>query len=313
LVISENELLTQISLEEESLAEKLEGAKEKVDAGIISLKDQMGKVADPKADMDNVLNRMNEIRTALASAGSTLRDSHKAYENILREMAVNRVRSDRMLKIADRIAAPLKDILVEDPIDKAGTGSYPHAEDAFQIAQQLVEDDVNQKQEPNYAKHSDAMRGAEAKLNRLSLDIKRVLDAMSEGMVESKLIALIVSLERIQIEKTRELDVLRAKRIQDVIEELIKGQNQKQPTPKKEESKQDEKKSSQLRVHPRADLAFDGGAQKARSVRDGVLSRVAHASGSYRRQIRKEHTAVLLCPPVLDCMWAGSALRQSTA
>jgi hypothetical protein len=303
LIISENELLTQISLEEESLSEKLEGAKQKVDDGIISLKEQIGKVADPKTDMDNVLNRMNEIRTALASAGNTVRDAHKAYENILREMAVNRVRSDRMTKIADRIAAPLKDIVLEDRIDPAGTGSFPHAEDAFQIAQQLVEDDVNQKREPVYATHSDAMRVAESKLNKLSLDIKRVLDAMSEGIVESKLIAIIAALERIQIEKTQEIERRRAVLIGIEIERLLQDQKMKDPMPKKEE-----KKSSQLRVKPPE-------AQQAASVSDGFsgASPVAHAAGSYGDRNRKAQPAVLFAPAVLNCTWVGSALRQSTA
>ena len=201
LVISENELLTQISLEEESLSEKLEGAEEKVNAGIVSLKDQLGKVADPKTDMDNVLNRMNEIRTALNSAGNTLRDANKAYENIVREMEVNRVRSDRLSKIRDRIAGPLKDIVVQDRIDDVKnpqTGSFPFAEDAFQNAHQLVEDDVNLKREPNYAVHREAMNEADRKLRKLSLDIKRVLDAMKEGIVEAKLIGILTEIERQQ-------------------------------------------------------------------------------------------------------------------
>ncbi len=307
LVISENELLTQISLEEEAIAEKLEGAKEKVDAGIISLKDQLGRVADPKTDMDNVLNRMNEIRTALASAGNILRDAHKSYENILREMEVNRVRSDRMTKIADRIALPLKDIVVQHPLDdkkNPDTGSFPYAEEAFQNAHQLVEDDVNAKREPNYAAHREAMSEADRKLRKLSLDIKRVLDAMSEGIVESKLIAIIAGLERAQVEKTRLFEKIEAKLIDDALRDLLKEPEKKSPMPKKEE-----KKSSQLRSGPGGS---SGGAQRAGRVSDGFSS-VANASGSYRQQDRKEHPAVLFAVPVLDCAWSRSRLRQSTA
>ena len=48
LVITENELLAQIALEEAVLLEKLEGAKEKVDSGMTSLLEQQSKNARRK-------------------------------------------------------------------------------------------------------------------------------------------------------------------------------------------------------------------------------------------------------------------------
>ena len=44
LVVSENELLSQIALEEEQIFEHLEAAKDKVDAGIVNLSQQQAKV-----------------------------------------------------------------------------------------------------------------------------------------------------------------------------------------------------------------------------------------------------------------------------
>ncbi len=306
LVISENELLTQISLEEETLAEKLEGAKEKVDAGIVNLRDQMGKVADPKTDMDNVLNRMNEIRTALGSAGNTLRNANKAYENILREMEVNRVRSDRMKKIGDRIAAPLKDIVVQDRIDdpkNPQTGSYPNAEDAFQNAQQLVEDDVNAKRAPNYAAHRDAMNEADRKLRKLSLDIKHVLDAMSEGIVEAKLIAILTAIEDQQRQRTKWLDDKRNEIIRDELEKLLKDADPKSP-PKKEESKQEKKQASQLRTRlpvvarcPCPEFPVGPGFPA------WPEHQAAHRPG-WKAWPHERHPAVLVAPHVLSCQLA---------
>ena len=249
LVISENELLTQISLEEETIAEKLKEAKEKVDAGIVSLKDQMGKVADPKADMENVLIRMNDIRTALGTAGNVIRDSSKAYDNILREMEVNRVKGDRVKKISERIAGPLKNIVVADRIDDPAnpqTGSLDYAEAAVQNAQQIAEDDVNLKREPNYAAHRETMTEADRKLRKLSFDLNHVLDAMSEGLVESKLVAILADIERLEDQRAKMLEHIRLELIEKQLRELMQGMEPKSP-PKKDEKKIEEKKSSQLR------------------------------------------------------------------
>ena len=231
LVISENELLAQISLEEELISEKLEGAKEKVDAGIVSLQEQLAKITrDPKtADMENVLNRMNEIRTALSTAGNHLRESHLAYRNILNELSVNRVRAERRDRIRDKIVDPLENIVFENPVFP-GSGSHPLAEAAFQNALQLVEKDVNDKAEPNAVSHERNMLDAGKSLNKLSYDIKLLLDAMGEGIIESKLIALLAGIERTQNEKTRLLRKLWQDEVQRNIEMLInpKGKDKKE-------------------------------------------------------------------------------------
>jgi hypothetical protein len=295
LVISENELLTQIALEEDVLSEKLEGAEEKVNAAIVNLGDQFGKVADPKADMENVLNRMNEIRTSLASAGNTLRDANKAYANILEEMRVNRVRSDRMSKIRDRIAGPLKDIVEQDRIDdpkNPQTGSFPFADEAFQSAHQIVEDDVNQKRVPNYAAHREAMTEADRKLRKLSLDIKRVLDAMKDGLVEAKLIAILAELERQQRERTNMFERWKAIIIQQQIDDLLKDPDQKSPMPK------EEKKSSRLRIGP-GERPVGQAFLPARAPEELV-------AGILRTRERLPHekrSPVLFAPPVLSWNW----------
>ncbi|HZZ81522.1 MAG TPA: hypothetical protein VFE62_23675, partial [Gemmataceae bacterium] len=245
LVISENELLTQISLEEETLTEKLESAKEKVDASLVSLKDQMGKVADPKADMENVLIRMNEIRTAIGAAGTIVRDAEKAYDNILKEMRVNRVRNDRMSKIEKNIHLPLRDILFQDRLDDPNnpqTGSYPFAEEAFLKAHGLVEEDVNAKRAPNFGMHQAAMKEADRKLQKLSNDIRRVLDAMNEGIVEAKLIAILATIERDQINLKRDLDRKYLELVEKELYELINGEKDK----KKDDKKPPQKQSSRL-------------------------------------------------------------------
>jgi hypothetical protein len=231
LVISENELLSQIALEEEQLFEKLEAAREKIDAGITSLIEQQSKIRTDGVDMDNVLNRMNEIRTALSTAGNNIRDTHQAYDNIYRELVVNRVKADRVAKIQNTIIARLADILVLNPREPH-TGSYPKAEDAFAAAHALVENDVNLKRPPDLQLHGPMLADANNKLNKLSYDLNLVLTAMSQGIEESKLIAMLATMERIQAQRTRWYEQRRLEEIERVLNELI-GEEKKDQKNKK--------------------------------------------------------------------------------
>jgi hypothetical protein len=243
IVVSENELLSQIALEEEVLNEKLESAKEKVDAGMVSLLEQQSKVQDPKADMESVLNRMNEIRTALGTSGNTLNEAHQAYDNILKEMKANRVDKSRIDKIDSNIIARLEQIVIQDN-RIPNSGSLPRAQEAFQKAHQLVEEDANAKRAPDGDLHRQNMLAAHRQMNILSNDIKLLLDAMSEGIVESKLIALIASIEQRQRENTQIIHRWHLKEVEDRLKELI-GDPEKKDEKKKDPPK-DEKKTGFL-------------------------------------------------------------------
>jgi hypothetical protein len=243
IVISENDLLSQIALQEEELFEKLDAVKTRVDAGITTLSAQLDKVRDPKADMENVLNRMNEVRTALGQSSTNLRDVEQAYKNIVREMEVNRINKTKLEKIRDKIHWPIKDILEPNPLSPDTTGSLPKAEESFQRANQLVEDDVNAKAVPNVELHRANLAAANRDFNRLSYDLKLVLDAMSEGIAESKLIALLASIEDLQRKASREFERQRIEMQRKLIEDLLKG-DKKQPDPK------EPKKSSRLERVP---------------------------------------------------------------
>jgi hypothetical protein len=231
LVISENELLSQIALEEEQLFEKLEAAREKIDAGITSLVEQQSKIRTEGVDMDNVLNRMNEIRTALSTAGNGIRDTHQAYDNIYRELVVNRVKADRVAKIQNTIITRLADILVLNPREPH-TGSYPKAEDAFAAAHAQVERDVNDKRPPDAQLHGPLLADANNKLNKLSFDLNLVLTAMSQGIEESKLIAMLATMERIQNDRSRWYEQRRLEEIDRALRELIGEEKQDQKNKK---------------------------------------------------------------------------------
>ncbi|MSQ93443.1 MAG: hypothetical protein EXR98_02680 [Gemmataceae bacterium] len=237
LVITENELLAQIALEEGALLEKLEAAKEKVDAGLTSLLEQQSKTRDEKPDIDSIFLRMTEIRTALQTSGNNLRDVQHAYRNIIREMEVNRVRKERMEKIQYQIIDRLDNIVQQSPIDLANTGSFPRAEDAFQKAYDLVERDAGAQRLSDVEGHRLNMTDAHRQMTRLSDEIKKLLDYLDEGKLEAQAIAMLVTVERMQREKRdwfyqRKLDIERK-----IIEELLKDDKKQPPEEKKEEKK----------------------------------------------------------------------------
>jgi hypothetical protein len=293
IVVSENELLAQIALEEEMLNEKLEAAREKVDGGMVSLLEQQSKTRTTKADdMESILNRMNEIRTALASSGNTLNEAYQAYDNILKEMRYNRVDKTRIVKIEDNIITRLEQIVVQDP-RIPNSGSLPRALDAFQKAHQLVEEETNAKRDPDVEGHLLNMNEAHRQMGILSNDIKLLLDAMSEGIVESQLIALIASIEEKQRRNSRDIYNIKLKAELDLIEALMKGKDKKE---EKKDNKKEEKKTSQLRIPPNGERFADGRALAPRVVLPAGSESGANASLPYRRhpfEAREPYSALI--------------------
>ena len=138
--------------------------------------------------MENVLNRMNEIRTSLNTAQNNVQESLQAYRNIKQELTINRVKAERKSKI-ETILDPLDFIVNAIPIIP-GSGSLPNAKEALAAAHAQVEHDVNAKERSAPIVHRRNMAQADRSLAKLSNDLRLVLDAMSEGIVEAKLITL---------------------------------------------------------------------------------------------------------------------------
>ena len=174
-------------------------------------------MADEGADVGNILNRMNEIRSALNSAGNTLRESMQAYKNIETEMRVNKVHSERITKIKNTIVFPLEDIV------DANTGSFGKTEESLEKARELVETDDTAKRKPDLLQHTKTMNAAGRDMSKLSSDIALVLNAMNDGVLESKLIAMLVTIEDLQRKKTRILKQILDQEIENEIKRILDG------------------------------------------------------------------------------------------
>jgi len=241
-------------------------------------------VQDPKADMESVLNRMNEIRTALGTSGNTLNEAHQAYDNILKEMKANRVDKSRIDKIDSNIIARLEQIVIQDN-RIPNSGSLPRAQEAFQKAHQLVEEDTNAKRSPDADLHRQNMLAAHRKMNILSNDIRLLLDAMSEGIVESKLIALIASIEQQQRRNTQIIHQWHLDEVERALKLLI-GEPDKKDEKKKDPPK-GEKKTGFLRT----------------------LQNEAHAKAQRRQELRDEELCFLCAlAPLRELYWRSREL-----
>ena len=249
LIVTENELLAQISLDEIAIAEKLGIAQERVDEGMTSLLEQLSKTRGENVNMESILIRMNEIRTALGSAGNSVRDAQQSYDNILKELKYNRVSGDRKSSIENNIIRRLDAIVAADERE---TGSLPAAENAFQEAHQLVEADANAKRAPDVEAHRVKMNKAHREMQRLSNDIKGVLDAMSEGIYESKLKELLAEIEKMQLENSGALFEIWRKQVEKLLGDAVKDSEKVPEKGKDTPGKLPEKKVGQLQAPTQA-------------------------------------------------------------
>jgi hypothetical protein len=214
LVVSENELLAQIALEEEALYEQLDKAYEKLRLARTLAEEQIGKLSGAMRDDEMVLVslRLDETRKAIIDAGSDTRQVASAYSNILKEMKANRVQKDRTERIEDKIVWPLERVV--DSKD----GNFVVTDELFQKAYIAVDEDVQGSRGlANKVQHQQNVQKAEKELDVLMERMNSVLIALNLGMSEAKGREMLIVMERNQRQVR---DHLRVVEVQ-IIEELL--------------------------------------------------------------------------------------------
>jgi hypothetical protein len=191
LVVSENELLGQVAIEEEVLRDRLDKAAFKLRNAKTTIDEQVSKLALTGTDLTLVSLRVDDIRKALLDAGTASREVHTDYRRILKELETNRVKRTKTDDVRDKIVLPLAEIV--DP----NTGNFTTTEGAVEKLFVGIEDDLATKRgEENRAAHVENAKLAAQQLDRLLQRLNEVLIAMDEGVVESKLLETIVIIER---------------------------------------------------------------------------------------------------------------------
>ncbi len=215
LVVSENELLGQIAIEEEVLRDRLEKAAAKLRNAKTTIDEQTSKLGIAGSDYTLVSLRVDDVRKSLLDAGTAAREVHGDYRRILKELEVNRVKRTKTDDVRDKIVFPLAEIV--DP----NVGNFTTTEAAVEKLYQLIDEDLALKRtEENRPAHLENARASSQQLDRLLQRLNEVLIAMDEGVVESKLLEVLVNIEhgvRTDSQTVRRIHDLKVRELIDIL------------------------------------------------------------------------------------------------
>jgi hypothetical protein len=214
LVVSENELLAQILLEEEVLRERLEKAVGRLNTGKTILDEQAIKLQSAASQLSLVGLRADEVRKLLTDASSATREVSSDYNRILREMEVNRVAAQRVDNVREKICKPLEEALTP------GTGHFAAAENPVSKLWEGIEEDLarlkkaedaGQGKDPQLLQalearrqdHLKATNDARESMGRLIAHLDAILQSIGGELVEREIIALLLQIERDQRDQAR--------------------------------------------------------------------------------------------------------------
>ena len=190
-MVSENELLGQIAIEEEVLRDRLDKAAFKLRNAKTITDEQVGKLSITGSDYTLVSLRVDDIRKAILDAGTAAREVYNDYRRIQRELEVNRVAAPKPTTCATRSSCRSGRSWTPN------VGNFTTTEAALEKLYAALDDDLTLKKgEENRGLHVENARAAAQQLDRLIERLNQVLVAMDEGVVESKLLELIVNIER---------------------------------------------------------------------------------------------------------------------
>jgi hypothetical protein len=206
LVVSENELLAQIMVEEEELRGNMERAVKKLDDARTALADGIGRMKAANTRLDEPATRLDQSRKGVGETFGSVQEIYNNYNRILKEMKVNRVKADRISSINDKIVKELKEALSPNNgffmlTEEALTKVWQDVDEAA-VARTAAEKDMNNAQmQVIEQRRSGFLADAEKAqdyLDRLIAKLRGVLDSMGAELDEKTLVAQLVAIERDQ-------------------------------------------------------------------------------------------------------------------
>jgi hypothetical protein len=222
LVVSENELLSQILLEEDILAERLGKALDKLKNGKTLLDEQVSKLAATQPELSLVSLRAEEVRKFVQEGVSTTREVSADFDRILQEMEVNRVRKERVEPVDNNIVQPLREII--DP----SRGNFATAEAAVtKLWEELEKDAARQAPEvnpDNLVEHRKRAEAARDQVVQLIDRLDSVLRAIGGEIDEGKVIRDLEGILRDQSNIARDLAEWHARVVDDVLRRAAGGE-----------------------------------------------------------------------------------------
>ncbi len=210
LIISENELLTEIAKEEEGLHVKL-------DDTVNRLKDSRGKLDQVAKELPELkpeefspmARRAEEVMETLVKGWDVSREVYHDYRKILKELQVNRVQPGIINKVERNIC---------EPLDGAINLEFVQADEALRVFHKTLEERKFDPQATTLAKQQ---------LDKLIDRLNRVLDAMGDVTTINKLIAKLVEIEKAERKDIQLLKDLKESVEQRLIDDLINPKEKK--------------------------------------------------------------------------------------
>jgi hypothetical protein len=206
LVVSENELLSQIVAEEEELRGNMERAMKKLEDARTALTDGIVRLKAENTRLDEPATRLDQARKGVQETFGSVQEIYNNYNRILKEMKVNRVKADLIARVNDKIVKELREALSPNNgffmlTEEALTKAWQDVDEAA-VAWTAAEKDMNKAQllaieQRRSGFRTDAEK-AQDYLDRLIAKLRGVLDSMGDEIGMKELIAQLVDIERIQ-------------------------------------------------------------------------------------------------------------------
>jgi hypothetical protein len=193
LIVSENDLLQEIGLEEAELREKLDITIHRLTSARTLLDDQLGEFSKPKFLPSVIAIRVDEVKRTVVEGGNSTREVLAKYTDILKEMQVNRLPKTVIDKVDGKICRPL------DAVCQPDAGFAKGEELLVEMGQLLEEGRVNLP--------AARAKGTVARNHLTSLieQLERVRDAIDEGINDKELLKEAIRLEEEQRRVTEQL------------------------------------------------------------------------------------------------------------
>ncbi|GIW80362.1 MAG: hypothetical protein KatS3mg105_2169 [Gemmatales bacterium] len=207
LIVSENELITEIGKEEETLHIKMQDkGMDLLESTRTLLNNLAGDLATPDITDDQLLAftiRAEELLQNVKKAEVVAREVSSDYHRILRELKVNRVKRGMIERVENGVCQPLNTVMSED---------FPDVQDALG---DLVKALRNKKPQTKLVK------SALVEYDQLLARLREILANMAQITDINRLIAQLVELEKNETRQLEQLEKLKAEIEQKILEDLL--------------------------------------------------------------------------------------------
>jgi hypothetical protein len=196
IVVSEEELLTEIAKQEEKQRLKFEDALRGLregEAKITQLKADLGVEGSVKPEQFGPMAlRTEEVGQILDKHQTTISEIYEVYKNVLHCMELNRVQTTGLIdKVKTSIVGQLKESLDTD---------FPEADKALRDLRKTLDSEESDSAKKTAASRKDAEVASE-KLAALLARLDNILNSMEKLTKINDLIALLYEMQKVQLEE----------------------------------------------------------------------------------------------------------------